>query len=202
MKIRSDFVTNSSSSSFICMTFSSKEIEDYVTKNGFRIQDLYYAYDDESGEFYSLNYDEKRTPSEWLINYLNGIIEDIEFMDECGWGDDDDDEVSSSQKKSLISKAIEFIYAHKEEVDKGLDIKVHSGFSIEAGEGFGYSIYHSKSGHGYFAEYEMDNSDLTEEKCKYRKELCTYATKGASDIDKADDIIKMIISKYGKYIEF
>ena len=121
MVIRSSFVTNSSSSSFVCVSINSKEIVDILKEFEDELQEMFeygglnFMSDTEVEIYMDEAYAETPNSPEDLLHIFAGLL-DYQYYDEYCYALEDEEELDMSQFKEVVQRLI----ASKDEIMQNL----------------------------------------------------------------------------------
>jgi hypothetical protein len=112
MVIRSSFVTNSSSSSFVCLDINSQEVADIIREFEDELREIFECgdimfHDDSHVEIYMDEaYAELPNSPKDIVNAIAGLF-DYNFMEDMGYAEEDGEEMDMSQYSEAIQRLVE-----------------------------------------------------------------------------------------------
>lgn len=172
MKIRIDFVTNSSSSSYVTASIKSAMIEDFLNSKGMTLKKLTHLFTFDSGYFEEIgDIDCSKGPAEAIVNcidysrrkmdledYIYGML-GFDFFDE-----DANNELSPEDLDSVLTEFRQFLLENSQEINKTIEVQF-SHEAMEEGGGddfFGFMSYYFKDGKGKYARISGASERLGE----------------------------------------
>ncbi|WP_105305135.1 hypothetical protein [Anaerolactibacter massiliensis] len=183
MKIRTDFVTNSSSSSFVAINIASPTLENYLKEHG--LSDLFQNIESMYCEDNALTAELRESFSESLCNILKQYDEETSFED----FDDDDSEEENTEKDENIQQLIKFIKKNKSVIDYEMSGSIELKASISE-DGWAYAQKLNYTNHeGELEKWPpVDNGWDTRDGKGY-DQICQYSSHLMDgDIDELADL--------------
>ena len=203
MKYRTDFVTNSSSSSFTAIKLSSKLLENWIQENPVKYSGYYQQLADEEYRslaplFHAITEDLNTNDCEVDLNKREGIVDNIVSI-LCG-GNEENEEFGS------LAPLIDYMKAHREEIEKESNGIIVTASQFEGDIPTVEAIKH-ELGRSRFMILDLENAeedeadeDEADEEEKYEDDEDQEFYGDLYNVEEySEELILDALEKYGQY---
>ncbi len=155
MKIRTDFVTNSSSSGFITIAVESPTLNNILDEVGLK-KKIFFSILESAGEDFGFPGAIEESPSQTLLNLIEEVT-DFNYYEY----EDEEEEIDEEDLEEAFEELRNRIEEEKEQIDNDSWVNIESGGATsDSGElDFSYANLHVKCGNGLLEEFGSTDID-------------------------------------------
>ena len=172
MKIRNDFVTNSSSSNYVTLSIKCDMIENFLNSKGITLEILedFFTIDTQNPEVVG-NINCSNGPAQAIVNWIDRFFSSIDFeeyleykWEEIYWDDEDEfknSELSPEEFYKVLLEFKQFLLKNSQEINKTIEVWIKQEMKAEGGadDFFGFMRYQFKDGKGKYARLCVAEGD-------------------------------------------